>query len=324
MLLIFFIGIVWPNLRLIVAFKGKCGVSAEDWTEHIQKPVKQVIPVKNNQLLSCGATYRVPEDKRDKPIYRNCNDICQNGELYDWQYIPKQGGFCTLKSLISCNTSISDLVWVNQDYQCIPKYPELFGGELGNDIVGCNGTFSDKLLNVKYSRYLPKSVTINDIHETLPNKPHLYRYACTQKKDVAGNLKLTLGGNSNLASRFTVIPNVCAALVQNTDASVVSPNWDTMECDCPGNMVQNVNLDKTLPCTTCYSAWHKGGLGENLGAQYGTGVAQLCIDGNTPQYLWSLFKIPCPAFYQKSKQNCMRAVLLATTTYSPLALGVIS
>nr|WIE95354.1 hypothetical protein [Microctonus hyperodae filamentous virus] len=259
---------------------------------------------------------------KKKEKYVNCNKVCNNVDggggggatiqfEYKW-YGDDVGGFCVPQNMVRCNHHLNDLIFVRGEYKCVPKYPELFGGIYGNEIVGCNGSI---VVEAKeYNHYVPF-----DFEEDIK------KIKC--KMSLSNLLNNPPVRNVTDFGEYFLTSNVCTSLIYQAPVDTLLPNFPLGICgsggDDDGNFKHLFN-DEKMPFTMCQSGWQRGGIGINQGAAYGMGIARPCITSETPEFLWPLLKFPCSSYALKSKSFCEQGVLQATTTYSPLALETIN
>lgn len=259
--------------------------------------------------------------EKNEPV--SCASICNNnGDEFQYKFFPTEiiinqfsykGAYCMPSEAAACNPHLGKIIYANNKYVCIPRYPHLFGGIGSNLIVGCNGSILDKMTNTTYRDAVPSTFRIQDVDEKLDNGE--YRIVCTDQSDVLRNKLIPL----NNGSRFEYVPNKCASLLYNAPTDTM-PDYSTGNCNC-GKHNANFKFDVKLPCTSCISIWG-GSDPTTKGAKYAFSIARQCIDLHTDNSLYKEMKIPCSfdTIQNPTKNSCERAILLATNTYSPIAL----
>lgn len=265
----------------------------------------------------------------------NCNKICYKPEdsdakfYYRWFNEPSNefnvGGYCMEKSFSECNTKINRYIFNIKlgTFQCIPRFPELLGGEFGNRIIGCNGSFVDLKTKTEYHHSVPSTMEIKDINETFKGD---FRYQCTKKIDEMGNPLITPFPNS---LRFFQTRNVCASMIfgASKDIKLDAKNGACVFEDVESypDLFEHFKKNPTYPINACLSGWQKGNVTADNGAyKYSFGINIPCIGKYTPKKLWPIIKYPCNEFNEARKIYCHKANLMATTNYSPLALTYIT
>lgn len=151
------------------------------------------------------------------------------------------GQYCKMGQLPECNpkTTIS-MITVNSIH-CQSKFPNLFGGELGNKIIACNNNIINDPKNILWDfkenkPVSPWTTTIldeNEIHD------EDFRFKC---KFFGLDNKLN-AYISHPKNRFHPIRNYCAALITNAHddvKTVFSDDGLSYKCDCGDPSVTNV------------------------------------------------------------------------------------
>lgn len=250
-----------------------------------------------------------------KDNYVNCNERCndESNSLFDYKFIMNKdnvifnnkklvGAYCLPKAVAKCNLNTSSAVLGKDGYVCVSVFPTLFGGPTGNTIIGCNGEIVDNLTKHTYSKTIPSDFVIADINEKLDDGR--YRIECTDQENYT-NLPTTI------ASRFDLVVNSCALLQK--DARI---DYEKMECVCSEG--ENLFGRKQSPCSDCTSGWAKDV--NKHGYQYAYAVGRHCSLPNDSYKITDIIKVPCGAKTIKAGRHCERALILATNTYSPMAL----
>lgn len=250
-----------------------------------------------------------------------CRNVCDSGD-FDYKFIDKSGIFvnkkeirgawCLPKPISRCNLSTSNAYIGINRYECITKFPQLLGGQYGNQIIGCgpDNTFMDLLEDQTYSKYIPTNLIINDLDERMPNGE--YRYICKFKSSDYFSLEKTaLGG------RFDMEVNSCA--IFNSPGTL---DIKTLTCKCDNNF--NLNDDPNMPCTNCTSGFAV--IDEDRkqsGSRYGYSMGRNCVHPARVTHHESLLStIPCGmskvvSMQETQRTGCQRTLVIATNTYSP-------
>lgn len=248
----------------------------------------------------------------DEDIYINCKSKCQHTD-YSYKFIDPNGNeniiinnkkitgaYCLPNTIAKCNLNNSYALIGTHEYTCSSKYPMLFGGESGNEIIGCSSnSLKDNLLNRIYHNFIPGDLFIDDINEKTETGE--YRFECVLNKEEI-HLPKTIG------SRFESEINIC----NKFDANGIM-DFEKLQCKCDNY----INNDTERGCTTCTSGWDVQT--DQHGSRYGYTIARDCIDPLTVRPN-DLFYIPCGKTTLSKNKRCEQAILLATNTYSPMAL----
>lgn len=239
---------------------------------------------------------------RDVPV--DCSSLC-GSSLYKYRFIhsddalivnhafvSKSGGYCLPDNVPECNTYTSRLIKTIDNWKCLPK-GNLFGGDDGCQIIGCNGFVKDNLTGVYYNGRIPPTLAMSDPDsETVPHQlvygvpgPNLYRFQCTDTEvDVKSGEPTAMAkkhtvkdfmNNKLIASefsRFDRVRNTCASLIYNA-SHVIEPNFQRGTCTClaklhlPDNKNSNLSnnirrfidnveiVDIPEKCSPCPSGW---------------------------------------------------------------------
>lgn len=260
--------------------------------------------------------------QKNEPV--SCASICNDSNSeFQYRFFPTEtiinkslffGAYCMPSEAAACNPYLGKIIYTDNRYICISRYPDLFGGVGCNLITGCNGLIIDRLTNKIYKDVVPNTFRIENVDEKLNDGN--YRIACAENFDAKTNPLIPL----NNGSRFEFISNMCASLIYNAPTQV-QPDYSTGNCFCGSSGLSHFKNNSKLPCTACVSRW-KGTDVNVRGAEFAYSIARPCIDKDTPNSLIKILKIPCAfeTINNSMKNSCERAILLATNTYSPLAL----
>lgn len=278
----------------------------------------------------------------------NCTQICNstNDNQFQYRYINdnniiinnhylRKGGWCLPTSLARCNLNISIAVKSLGKYECISKFPSLFGGQYGNDIIGCAPVykFQDNLKKIIYSSTVPSTLVIEDLDEKLPNSND-FRYTC-MTTDQFG----TFVERSDLGNRFQLFYDSCRFF--DPDGKLIRN-----KCKCSTTKINqivkplfaNQTYDMEPICSTCTSGYEI--VDENFpqyGSKYGVSIGINCVDPERIEYYKSLSiemngVIPCGfktlTNLRESNSDiyygCHRALLNVTNSYTPEMLQLIN
>lgn len=210
------------------------------------------------------------------------------------------GAYCLPKSIAKCNLMNSHALIGRSGYLCVSKFPKLFGGESGNEIIGCKTRrLIDKLLGKIYDFSVPSNLAIDDLDEKIPTGE--YRFECFREND-----EISLP--SSIGSRFETEYNTCNKFDVNGKI-----DFDGIKCKCD-NYVMN---DETRECTNCTSGWDVQI--DVHGSKYGHVIARDCIDPLKVETYDQMY-IPCGPKTLETGKICERALVIATNTYTPMAL----
>lgn len=254
-----------------------------------------------------------------KDEYTDCSKICRRTD-YSYKFIKANsddtvlinnkkifGAYCLPNSIAKCNLNNSHAIIGTKGYTCVSKYSVLFGGDTGDQIIGCKSKrLKDNLLNTIYYNTIPENLFIDDIDEK--TETGQYRFECDFDENQIG-LPPTIG------SRFESELNTCGKFDSSGKIDFVNA---TCSCD------HYTNNNKQMSCTKCTSGWNVQI--DRHGSMYGYVLARNCIDPlkvlptdsmHMPCGLKTLEKMGSD---ENSVPYCEKALLLATNTYTPMAL----
>lgn len=175
--------------------------------------------------VDCAAVCGVRDNSTYRPIVAT-SDCFLNGVR-----VPQPGVYCVRRdtSVTRCNTATSMLVaGANGEWSCHPKWPAIFGGEDGGDILVCGGRLSDG--STAYEYRLPPSDGLVPIKNPYDEAD---RFRCTPGRYVDGprdhmnNEYIALSTN-----RFRRIRNNCAKYVVNAGEFLVPAPGQDGYCHC--------------------------------------------------------------------------------------------
>lgn len=277
----------------------------------------------------------------------DCTTICNatNKQQFTYKYITsdkiiinnrylKRGGWCLPTALARCNLNISTAVKSLGRYECVSKYPNLLGGQYGNDIVGCVPVyeFRDNLKKLVYTQNVPSTIGIADLDERLLDSGE-YRYTCNVGDDTQNKQFDTFASRPDLGDRFQLFYDACKFF--DSDGKLV----DGKRCMCsqrvPNEIVKPLmkNQKTTMEtiCTTCTSGYEiVDEKNPQYGSKYGVSVGINCVDPERIEYYKTMAIemngiLPCGiktllSMRENSslpKYGCHRALLNVTNTYTP-------
>lgn len=175
-------------------------------------------------------------------------------KIYFKNKLLEPGTYCTLNNRPECNMNTSIALMTVNSVQCLPRFPNLLGGDYGTNIIACNNkTISnqnnvlwDNLKNVPVDPWL---TFIQNENERMDNGE--FRFSC-RFDGVDEKLNKYIEHPKN---RFHPISNYCANLIYNAhpDVKTVFEN-DSFYCDCGDfNKTRVKHLyedDIKSPCST--------------------------------------------------------------------------
>lgn len=255
------------------------------------------------QVLCDDALYLGMED-----IYENCADKCKSGD-YEYLFIKEKnkviintkrlvGAYCIKKYISKCNLNTSMAVIGQDGYKCISHHPNVLGGESGNLIIACNGIIMDRLEKTIYDTFIPTNLTLNTFDDKLDDGS--YRFKCANS-DVQFP--------SHIGSRLEDDINICRLF-----SSTGQRDEANARCICSSY----INGDEKKPCTDCLSGWN---IDTKLsGKRYAYNISRDCVEPTADSVYTDFVKIPCGDKTLALSNRCENAIVLATNTYTPLAL----
>lgn len=182
-------------------------------------------------------------------------NVSDDNESYYEQNKLETGAYCMIGRRPECNTKTTSILMTINSVTCRSKYPKLFGGKTGNDVVACNDSKINDPLNILWdyknnTRVRAETVSLKDEDELLLNGD--YRFRCRfMGKDSNGNTFM-----ENPYDRFHPIKNYCAEYVYGAHPSVktiVDVENNKIKCDCGDysiTRVYNINPDdKSTRCS---------------------------------------------------------------------------
>lgn len=129
------------------------------------------------------------------------------------------GKYCTINERPQCNMKTSRAIMTINSVQCSPKFPKLFGGNLGTNIVACNNLELYDPKNILWDYKLNEPVnswttTVLDEDEILENGD--FRFRCKYDGLDSRNNKFI----ENPLNRFHPTKNYCANLLYGAHPNV--------------------------------------------------------------------------------------------------------
>lgn len=140
-------------------------------------------------------------------------------------------------SVIKCNPATSDVLR-GQDgsWTCQPRWPEVFGGPDGNDVMVCGGFMDDDDAGVSYRGRLDgarRMKTVTDPYDELNSVGSDYRFRCTPGRYTGGPTDHMSNAYVEAPfNRFRRIRNGCAKYVANAPHHLVSDKRLAGHCFC--------------------------------------------------------------------------------------------
>lgn len=247
-------------------------------------------------------------------VYEDCSAKCSSGD-YEYKFLEKNhniivnnkklaGAYCLTKPAARCNLNTSVAIIGLDGFKCVSRYPGILGGESGNLILACNGSIYDKLTHTRYDTYIPNNLTLTSFDEKLENGD--YRFICVDTVDNHAAMVLP----KTVSKRLESDVNVCGLLEPTGSFDESSES-----CKC----FQHINGDTSNICSSCVSGFAVKS--ELHGSKYGLTVARDCIDPTTASHtLTQYVQMPCGEKTLQRSGTCQYALLLATTSYTPMAL----
>lgn len=162
------------------------------------------------------------------------------------------GAYCTIGPRPQCNMKTTRAMMTINSITCVPKYPNLFGGPLGNQIIACNDIAHYNHNNVLWDYSENKlvnqyTIVMTDEDETLADGS--FRFRCKFGRDERFNNYI-----EHLSNRFHPMRNYCTSYLYAAHPDVqFKKTEDSYICDCGNSKDTRVeNLipnDKTSPCS---------------------------------------------------------------------------
>jgi hypothetical protein len=191
----------------------------------------------------CGSNGRLLEVRENEEIFVNNERLTP-------------GFWCTL-TRPNCNLNTTFAVATANSVACNSRYPRIFGGQEGNDMVACNNLQYSNIGNMLWDDLRNQRVTEftqfnSDEDELLPSG--LFRFTCRFTDDDNGNAYI-----SHFVDRLHPMRNYCTQdLFEGSRAITMRP--DTT-CDCGD--YQNTRVknrfanDTKSDCTNCFFNYNR-------------------------------------------------------------------
>lgn len=216
-----------------------------------------------NALQECKAkaTLMGPDDGTDYTA--ECKYKCggagelmvvgENDEYYETDSRLEPGIYCVLDPPV-CNTNTSYVLATANSTACKSKYPNMFGGLNGNEIVACNDekypATGSSLWDFSNNEAVnPNTIVMTHEDELLPNGD--YRFQCKFSETAKGNPYI-----AHPLNRFHPIPDKCNNTIlrasYDVHADITDSSWT---CNCgeyDTTRVQNLSSDPKSICTSCF------------------------------------------------------------------------
>lgn len=215
--------------------------------------------------------------------------------IINFAFLSKSGGYCLPDDqyALRCNTYTSKLVRTADSWKCLPK-GNLFGGDDGCLIVGCNGFIKDNLTGIYYNNRIPMTLALSNPDDEFVDgeggQSTVYRFQCTDTEVDPVTGEPTINAKNSVVkdfmnnklieseySRFDRIRNVCASLIYNA-SDIIVPNFRDGTCSClakyhSNTVSNNVQkfvdgeeiVDVTERCSPCVSGWSRKEQYTNVG-----------------------------------------------------------
>lgn len=190
--------------------------------------------------ITCAST-------RAKAIFVHPDDTY----IFD-SVVLKPGVYCTMSDRPQCNTNMTYVIMTLNTVLCKSKFPELVGGELGNNILACNNNQIADPQNYLWDnehmrKFDPFRTVLTDVDEKLSDNN--YRFTCKFKgTDTMKNLYI-----ENPNNRFHPIRNYCASEILHADTNKIKTKFKSdgsYTCECNSDRIDNIDPnDKTSLCS---------------------------------------------------------------------------
>lgn len=128
------------------------------------EPVKAVNVNEHADPPDCTASCGSIVSGQFKPVFGD-----GTGNTYvDGTPLVKRGYYCVhaSSSVVRCNSKTSDLVaGPSGSWVCLPRWPDVFGGKTGSDIMVCGGYIKDRLYDRLYTHKLSETIERSDMSQ---------------------------------------------------------------------------------------------------------------------------------------------------------------
>lgn len=221
-----------------------------------------------SQANNCskGPVYIGSQIATDMDCIQTCvNDSAKVTNVLDGETVAfnntllRPGAHCFIGPRPECNMKTSYALMTVNSVTCVSKFPRLFGGDLGTEIVACNNKNiydpNNVLWDYKSNEAVnPWTTTIIDTDEQLNDGS--FRFRCKfDGEDYRGNKYIP-----HPKDRFHPIINYCASLIYRAhpDVKTIFQTDDTFACDCGDEQETRVkHMYADNPSSQCASIQYK-------------------------------------------------------------------
>lgn len=202
-----------------------------------------IIHSSNDSVVLANKCGQGPIEASSHVTDSDCIRLCANSSakvltVYDGDIIVSNnsqlspGTYCSIGDRPECNSQTTIPMLTINSVVCRSRFPQLFGGTLGNDIVACSSSEFTNVNNVLWD-YLhneavnPATILIDDADEKLTSGE--YRFRCKfNGRDDKGNLYV-----ESPLNRFIPWRNWCAENIYNAHDSVQTVfTSNDFQCEC--------------------------------------------------------------------------------------------
>lgn len=172
------------------------------------------------------------------------DEVFSNGQKLD------TGAWCTVVRP-NCNLNTTYAVATVNSVACRSKFPRIFGGPTGDQIIACNNGLTFNVDNILWDYLTNSRVTPQTrlVQEDERLKDGSFRFRCKFAEDVFGNEFVP-----HPIDRFHPIRNYCTKQIYRASRSIRLT--DTFDCDCGDfrdTRVKNKIVgDLSSPCSNCF------------------------------------------------------------------------
>jgi hypothetical protein len=177
------------------------------------------------------------------------DEIFSNGQRL------QPGMYCTL-NVPNCNLNTTYAVATANSVACRSKFPRMFGGAEGNQVIACNNAIYNNPANTLWDNLLNRRLhqfdDIIDTNERLPSGE--FRYICRFDDDQFGNRYI-----EHPMDRLHPQRNYCSrGIFRGSRIISQLPNGQCNCGDYQQTRVRNKNPnDPYSECTSCFTLYHK-------------------------------------------------------------------
>ena len=167
-----------------------------------------------------------------------------------------KGSWCILNS-VSCNPKTSYVVATVNSTMCKSKYPNMFGGPSGNNVIACNNEYYPATGSILWDNLKNEPVdplTINMSHEDETLSDGSFRFTCQFNEDINKNKYI-----AHPLNRFQPIRDPCKNTIYDASSDINAIiNTTDWFCNCGNYSETRVkNIDPGNPKSTCTSCLMK-------------------------------------------------------------------